>query len=366
MALRTEEFLINIGPQHPSTHGVFRVVLGLEGEKVVSVEPHIGYLHRGVEKIAENRTYHQFIPYTDRMDYVGAMLSNWGYVRAVEKLAQIEVPRRAEYIRVIVGELQRIASHLIAIGTGGMDAGSYTFFLYAFREREEILRLFEKICGARLTYSYFRFGGVSRDLNSDFERGTRRFLKSFFQKLDEYYDLLFGNPIFLRRTRGVGVLPAEVALEAGASGPVLRGSGVERDLRKIEGYSVYGDFEFEVPIGKKGDVWDRLWVRLEEMRQSARIVNQALDGLPEGSYQTPVPRYLSPPPGEAYAAVEGTKGELGFFIVSDGSYKPYRLKVRSPAYANLALLPYLLTGSQLADLPVILGSLDPVFGEVDR
>lgn len=366
MALRTEEFLINVGPQHPSTHGVFRVVLGLEGEKVVSVEPHIGYLHRGVEKIAENRTYHQFIPYTDRMDYVGAMLSNWAYVRAVEKLAGIEVPPRAEYIRVIVGELQRIASHLVSLGTGGLDAGAFTFFLYAFREREEILRLFEKICGARLTYSYFRFGGVSRDINSEFEKGVRKFLKTFPSKLDEYRELLFENPIFLRRTKGVGVLPAEVALEAGASGPVLRGSGVARDLRKIEGYSVYKDFEFLVPTGKNGDSWDRFWVRLEEMRQSAEIIRQALDGLPEGDFQTPVPRYLSPPPGEAYAAVEGTKGELGFYVVSDGSFKPYRLKVRSPAYANLALLPYLLTGSQLADFPIILGSLDPVFGEVDR
>lgn len=366
MALRTEEFLINVGPQHPSTHGVFRIVLGLEGEKVVSVEPHIGYLHRGVEKIAENRTYHQFIPYTDRMDYVGAMLSNWGYVRAVEKLAGIEVPPRAEYIRVIVGEFQRIASHLIALGTGGLDTGAFTFFLYAFREREEILRLFEKICGARLTYSYLRIGGVSRDINSDFEKGTRKFLSDLLGKLDEYRDLLFENPIFLRRTKGIGILPAEVALEAGASGPVLRGSGVERDLRKLEGYSVYKEFEFVVPTGKKGDSWDRFWVRLEEMRQSAEIIRQALDGLPEGSFQTPVPRYLSPPPGEAYAAVEGTKGELGFYVVSDGSYKPYRLKVRSPAYANLALLPYLLTGSQLADFPIILGSLDPVFGEVDR
>jgi NADH-quinone oxidoreductase subunit D len=367
MAVETREFLLNMGPQHPSTHGVLRVILKLDDELVLEAEPVIGYLHRGVEKIAENRTYKQFIPHTDRMDYLSSMLNNWGYVRAVEKLAGIEIPKRAEYIRVIVGELNRIASHLMSIGPTGLDAGAFTLFLYAFRERERILTILEKACGARMTYAYFRFGGVTQDLNNDFINACREFLKEFPERVKEYEDLFVENPIFKKRAKGVGVLSKELALSCGASGPVLRGSGIPRDLRKTEGYSVYSQFDFEVPVGENGDSWDRTWVRLEEMRQSARIIEQALENISEGPYLNPdVPRLLMPPPGEAYAAVESPRGEQGYFVVSDGSYKPYRVKVRSPAFSNLSLLPHLLPGHQLADVPIILGSLDPVFGEVDR
>ncbi len=367
MARETKEFLLNMGPQHPSTHGVLRLILKLEDEVVLEAEPMIGYLHRGVEKIAENRTYKQFIPHTDRLDYVSSMLNNWGYIRAVEKLAQIEVPERAEYIRVIVGELNRIASHLISLGTEGLDAGAFTLLLYAFREREEILRILEKACGARMTYSYIRFGGVSQDLNSDFIDRCREFLKEFPKRVKEYEDLFVENPVFKKRAKGVGVLSKELAFSYGASGPVLRGSGVPRDLRKVEGYSVYPQFDFHIPVGENGDSWDRIWVRLEEMRQSARIVEQALENLPSGPYFNPdVPRLLMPPVGEVYAAIESPRGEQGYFIVSDGSFKPYRVKVRSPAFSNLSLLPHLLPGHHLADIPIILGSLDPVFGEVDR
>ncbi len=367
MAVETREFLLNMGPQHPSTHGVFRVILKIEDEVVLEAEPVIGYLHRGVEKIAENRTYKQVIPHTDRLDYVSSMLNNWGYVRAVEKLADIEVPERAEYIRVIVGELNRIGSHLIALGTAALDVGAFTLFLYAFRERERILTILEKVCGARMTYSYLRFGGVSQDINDDFINACREFLKDFPEKLREYNDLLIQNPIFKQRTKGVGVLSKELALSCGASGPTLRASGIPRDLRKDEGYSVYPQLEFEVPVGERGDSWDRTWVKMEEMKQSARLVEQALENLPQGDYlNKEVPHVLTPPPGEAYAAVESSRGEQGYFVVSDGSIKPYRLKIRSPAFSNLSLLPHLLPGCQLADVPVILGSLDPVFGEVDR
>ncbi|MCK4776823.1 MAG: NADH-quinone oxidoreductase subunit D [Actinomycetia bacterium] len=367
MVLKKQEMILNMGPQHPSTHGVFRAVLTLDGENIIELKPHIGYLHRGVEKIAENRTYLQFIPYTDRLDYVSAMFNNWVYVKAVEELAGIEVPERAEYIRVIVAELNRIASHLVFLTTAGLDTGALTPFFYFFSDRDRILDLFEEISGARLTYNYLRFGGVKNDINKKFIEGTKDLIKYLRSKIDEYENLLLRNYIFLERTKGIGILSTDLALEYGVSGPVLRASNFNWDLRKDEPYSVYEKFDFNITIGKNGDCWDRYWVRLEEIRQSLNITEQAIDSLPAGDFKTKgVPLMLKPPKGEIYTHIESPRGEQGVYINSDGSEKPYRLKWRSPAYANLSILPEMAKGSQIPDLVVIIGSLDPVFGEVDR
>lgn len=365
--IETQELFINMGPQHPSTHGVLRVALRLNGETVIEAKPDIGFLHRSIEKMAEARTYAQFLPFTDRLDYVSSMLNNFAYVTAVEKLAGIPVPERAEFIRVIMAEFNRIASHLVYLGISGIDTGALTAFFYCFREREHILDLFEDVCGARLTYSYFRFGGLSQDLPPDFKEKAADLLALLRPKIDEYEKLLLNNYIFKKRNKDVGILSSQDALSYSCSGPVLRASGVEWDLRKAEPYSVYGRFDFDVPLGTVGDCWDRNWVRLEEMRQSIKIIAQALEMLPEGPVQTPgVPRLLQPPPGEVYTHIESPRGELGFYIVSDGSIHPYRLKIRSPAFSNLSVLPLLAQSTQIADLVVIIGSLDPVFGEVDR
>jgi NADH-quinone oxidoreductase subunit D len=366
MVTNRQEFLINMGPQHPSTHGVFRLVLDLDGETVVSAEPEIGFLHRGMEKISENRTYEQVLPLTDRLDYLNSMGNNIAYTMAVEKLAGIEVPERALYIRVIMAELNRIASHLISIGTQGLEVGAYTVFLHCFRERERILDLFEMASGARLTYSYFRFGGVSRDLPDGWADEARAFLDLFLERVDEYETLLIQNPIYLKRARDIGVITRELALSYGASGPVLRSTGIPWDLRKTDPYLVYDRFDFDIPVGEHGDVWERSWIRLEEMRQSVAIIRQALDTMPEGPVQDGYSRYVVPPAGYAYVAVESPRGELGFFVVSDGGAKPFRLKVRSPAFVNLSLVSELVSGVKIADVPLIIGSLDPVFGEVDR
>jgi len=362
----TEEFLVNMGPQHPSTHGVLRMMLRLDGEVVLEATPHIGYLHRGIEKIAENRTYPQFIPFTDRLDYVTSMSNNWAYVGAVEKLMEIQVPERAEYIRVIMAELNRIASHLIWFGTFALDLGAVTPFLYAFREREQILDLFEMVCGQRLTYNYLRIGGVSQNLPIRFVEKTRKFIKYFPPRIDEYDDLLSRNSIFLLRTKGIGILDPKLAIDYGATGPVLRGSGVKWDLRKDEPYGIYEKFDFEIPRGEIGDCYDRYQVRMNEMRQSARIVEQALDSLPEGEIMAKIPRVIKPPAGEVYFRIESSRGELGFFVVSDGSPKPYRLKIRSPAFSNLSVISELVKGYKIADLVAILGSIDIVLGEIDR
>ncbi len=365
--VRTETLELNVGPQHPSTHGVLRMNLTLDGEVIVKAQPHIGYLHRGIEKMAENRTYQQIIPLTDRLDYVGSVLNNFGYCHAVEKLAGIEVPERAEYLRVISGELARIGSHLAAIFASGADSGAITMFFYAFREREPVLDLLEAVCGARLTFNYHRIGGVSGDAPDGWLEQVGKVCEALKPAVDDLQNLLLNNIIFKERTQGVGVLSAEDALRWGASGPVLRGSGVAVDMRRSDPYSVYDRFEFDVPTGENGDSWDRMLVRYEEVRQSIRIIEQAIDGIPDGDYiNRDVPRLLSPEPGECYGHVEGTKGELGFFLVSDGSPKPYRLKIRSCAYSNLALTELLVPGHNISDLVIILGSLDPVFGEVDR
>lgn len=361
------EIFINMGPQHPSTHGVFKLVLKLDGETVVDAEPEIGYLHRSVEKIAENRTYEQVLPLTDRLDYVNAMGNNLAYVLAVEKAAGIEVPERANAIRVVMAELNRIASHLISLGTQGLEVGSHTVFLYCFRERERILDLFEKASGGRLTYTYFRFGGVSKDLPAGWIEEALEFLEDFEDKMKEYWILLLGNPIYRGRTFGIGVISPETALSYGASGPVIRGSGIPYDLRKSSPYLIYDQLDFEVPVGENGDVWDRAFVRFEEMKQSVNIIRQVLKNMPSGPVLSREARYVVIEKGvKSYHAVESPRGELGFFIISEGTEKPYRLKIRSPAFVNLSMIKEVIKGEKLADVPLILGSLDPVFGEVDR
>jgi len=363
----TNELVINMGPQHPSTHGVLRVVLRLDGEKVVDADVVIGYLHRGIEKLSENRNWTQIILLTDRMDYVAAATSNVGYCETVEKMLQIEVPRRARYVRTIVCELQRIASHCLWIGTHAMDIGAMTVFLYAFRERELILDLFEELCGARLTYNSMRIGGLPQEIPSGWDKKVLEFCKIMDAKLYEYEELLTHNRIWLERTKNIGVLTAQQAIDLGLSGPPLRGSGVPRDLRKDEPNAAYDEMDFDIAIGVAGDTYDRYLVRLEEFRQSLRIIRQATEGLPEGPIVGKVPRLIKPPAGETYHAIESPKGELGYFIVSDGkSTNPYRFRVRPPSFCNLQALAPMVRGHMVADVVALIGSLDVVLGEVDR
>ena len=367
MAIKTEPVTINLGPQHPSTHGVFRLRVTFDGEVVIDVEPVFGYLHRGTEKLAESRTYVQIVTLTDRLDYVASMSNNLAYVRAVEKLAGIEVPEHAMYLRVISAELQRIASHLMATGFLLNDMGAFaTPLMYCFRERERILDLFEMLCGARITLSYMRPGGVFQEPPEEFWPALDIFLDDLPGYLDELEDLITGNEIVLARTRGVGVLSAEQAINASVTGPMLRASSVQWDLRKADPYEVYDRFEFDVPIGASGDTFDRYLVRVLEMRESLKIVRQAVRGIPDGPARTETPFNVRPPEGDAYAAVEGPKGELGFFLVSDGGIAPYRCKIRAPSYINLTVLRDMLVGWKMADLITIFGSVDVVMGEVDR
>ena len=363
----TDELVINMGPQHPSTHGVLRVVLRLDGERVVDADVVIGYLHRGIEKLSENRDWTQIILLTDRMDYVAAATNNLGYCETVEKLMQVEVPRRARYIRTVLSELQRLASHLVWLGTHAMDIGAVTVFLYCLRERELILDLFEEYCGARLTYNSMRIGGLPGDLPPGWDRKAREICDLVDEKVVEYEQLLTQNRIWLERTRGVGVISAADAVAMGFCGPPLRASGVYRDVRVDEPYAAYEELQFDIPIGAAGDTYDRYLVRLEEIRQSTRIVRQALDGLPDGPVMGKVPRLIKPPAGETYHAIESPKGELGFFIVSDGkSLSPWRFRVRPPSFTNLQLLPKLVRGHLVADVVALIGTIDIVLGEVDR
>ncbi len=367
MAIKTEPFVINMGPQHPSTHGVFRMRLTLDGEVVIELEPIFGYLHRGIEKLVEGRTYAQIIPITDRLDYVASMSNNLAYVVAVEKLAGIPVPERAEYLRVIMAELQRIASHLIAVGSFLNDCGAYfTPFMYMYREREDIVDLFDMVCGQRLTYNYMRIGGVSHDIPDEFLVALDKFVRRMPHFIDEYDQLLAENEILLARAKGVGILSKEQAINSSASGPVLRGSGVEWDIRKADPYSVYDRFDFDIPTGSVGDCYDRYRVRMAEMRQSVRIIRQAMEQLPPGEVRSEVPPLLRPPVGEAYGHIEGPKGELGFYLVSDGSIAPYRLHVRPPTLINLTTLRDITIGWKIQDVVAILGSIDICLGEVDR
>jgi NADH-quinone oxidoreductase subunit D len=365
--LHTPPYVVNIGPQHPSTHGVFRIKVTLDGERILDAEMVLGYLHRSMEKLAEERTYTQNIPFTDRMDYLAAMTGNLGYCLAAEKLAGIEVPERASYLRVIFAELQRIASHCMANGTFVNDCGAWqTPLMYMFREREKILDLFEMTCGARLTTNYMRIGGVAFDVPDEWYPSIAKLMAEMPDRISEYEAMLLDNEILLVRSRDVGVLAPDVAINASASGPLLRGSGIAWDVRKADPYCVYDRFDFDIPVGHKGDCFDRFIVRVEEMRQSVRIIRQALEQLPGGPVSVPVPLALRPEPGEAYARIESPKGELGFYLVSDGSSAPYRWHVRSPSLINLSVLKEMTVGQTIADAIVTLGSIDINVGEVDR
>jgi len=389
--LKGEKMVLNVGPSHPATHGVLRLVLELDGEEIVNVMPDIGYLHRGDEKIAENMTYTQFIPYTDRLDYLAPLANNVAYAYAVEKLLGIDVPPRCRVIRVICAELARISSHLLGIGAMSMDIGAMTVFLYTFREREKIYDLCECICGARFTTSYTRIGGLANDMPPEFAPMARKFLKEFPATIDEVDKLLTRNRIFIERNRDIGVLSKQDAIDLGVTGPNLRGSGVEWDIRKAHPYSSYEEFEFDVPVGTVGDCFDRYLVRMEEMRQSVRILQQAIDRIPDGPWNSPdakislpekkavltkmeelihqfinVTEGINAPPGEVYFSAENPKGELGFYIVSKGGGSPHRLKIRSPSFVNLQALPVLARGHMVSDMVAILGSIDFVMGECDR
>jgi len=364
--LDANELVINMGPQHPATHGVLRVILKLDGEKVVGTECVIGYLHRGVEKIAENRTYQQFAPYVDRMDYVAAVTNGMGYCEAVEKLLGAEIPPRAQYTRMALAELQRIASHLLWLGTHALDLGAMTPVFYTFREREEILKIFESYCGARLTTHAFRIGGLQYDLYDNFERDCRKFCDYFLPKIDEYEELLTTNRIWLSRTKNVGVLSAEDAVGLGSTGPVLRGSGVRWDVRKAQPYEAYDKVEFEVPTGERGDTYDRYLVRVQEMRQSVRIIRQCVERIEPGPIFGKVGKVIKPPVGEVYHSIEAPKGELGYFVVSDGTVTPYRVRVRPPSFVNLQAFDTMVRGHLVADVVAIIGTIDIVLGEVDR
>lgn len=367
MVIKTEPFVVNIGPVHPSTHGVFRMRATLDGEVILDIEPVFGYLHRGIEKLAEERTYTQIIPLTDRLDYLASMSNNLAYVLAVEKLAGIAVPERAEYLRVIMAELQRIASHLIGVGAFLNDCGAFmTPILYMIREREKILDLFEMVSGQRLTYNYMRIGGVSHDIPEEFLPALDKFIKVMPGFIDEYDQLLKENEILLARSKGVGILSREQAINISASGPVLRASGVKWDIRKVDPYSIYDRFEFEIPTGGAGDCYDRYRVRVEEMRQSVRILKQAVEKLPPGEVRSEVSHLVRPPAGEAYGHIEAPKGELGFYLVSDNSIAPYRFHVRAPSLLNLTALREMVVGWKVADVLAIFGSIDICMGEVDR
>ncbi len=371
----SERLMMNMGPQHPSAHGVFRMILTLHGETVVGVEAMIGYLHRCHEKLGETLTYVQYPTIASKTDYVAAMTSELAYVSAAEKIGQIEVPKRAQYLRVLVAELQRIASHCLWLGTwcmdmGGALGGGATLFLYCFRERETILDLFEALTGARLLYGFHQVGGTRYDLPAGWADQCRATVDAFEGRLDEYEAMLEGNPFFLVRTRGVGVISRELAQAVGVSGPLIRGSGVAYDVRRAEPYSSYADFDFAVPVETAGDCFARYRVRMREFRESIKIVRQVLDGLPEGPISSrPGVKSVGQvrlPKGEAYARVEGPRGEVGCYLIADGGPKPYRMKWRGASFSNLSVLPHILIGGKVADVVAIMGSVDPVFGEVDR
>lgn len=394
MAANTNETMtINMGPQHPSTHGVLQLILELDGEIVQKATPHIGFLHRGVEKLSEHRTYHQIIPLTDRLDYLAPMSNNLGYVLAVEKLLGItdQIPERAERIRVIMAELTRLKSHLVWLACHALDIGAMTVFLYCFRERENITDIYEKVSGARMTSNYFRVGGLSEDLPEGLDRTIREFVESMPAHIEEYEGLLTGNKIWQKRTIGVGEISAEDAIDVGLTGPGLRASGVDWDLRRDNPYSGYDDYDFEVPVREDCDTFGRYKVRLDEMRQSCRIILQALDKLKVGPILADCPKVVLPPkkdvvntieglihhfkiitegfkpePGEIYQGVEAPKGELGYYLVSDGSAHPYRMRIRPPSFVNLQALPQMVEGKLLADVIAVIGTLDIVLGEIDR
>jgi NADH-quinone oxidoreductase subunit D len=360
-------FYLNLGPQHPSTHGVLRIVLEMDGEYIVNSDPVIGYGHRAHEKMAELRTYQQYLPNMGRVDYLHALAYNQCWCMAVEKLTGLVVPERAEFIRVITSELNRISSHLLWFGAYLMDLGAFTPFLYCFDDREQILDLLDRLTGSRLTYCFYRFGGVPVDIDAEFIAGCREFVKRLRSRWDDYDNLVTKNIIFIHRTRDVGLLTQEQAIKYGVTGPPLRGSGIAYDIRKSEPFSAYPQFDFEIPVGEQGDVLDRYLVRIREMEQSLRIIEQALDKLPEGPIMAEkVPKRLKPAEGEVYAAVETARGEFGIYLVSKGDVKPYRVKLRVPSFSNLSVLPELIKDTMVADAVAILGSIDLVIPEIDR
>ena len=388
---KRETMTINMGPQHPATHGVLRIELDLDGETIVDARPIVGYLHTGIEKTMEAKTYTQALTMTDRMDYLAPMSNNLVYVGAVEKLMEVDVPPRAEYVRVIMTELTRLASHLVWLGTHAIDIGAMSMLLYCFREREKIVQMYEFVSGVRMMSSYFRVGGLAQDIPAGFDKRVQDILDTFPARIDEYEGLLTNNRIWLNRTVGVGTISAEDAIDAGLSGPSLRGSGVAWDIRKSNPYSYYDKFEFDIPVGKNGDVFDRYKVRLEEMRQSLRIVTQAVGGIPEGPFITTdkkislpskketlqgmeqlihhfkiVVHGFTPPKGDVYFAIESPKGEIGCYLVSDGTKKPYRVHFRPPSFVNISALPQLVRGRMVADVIACIGSIDIVLGEIDR
>lgn len=385
------EMILNMGPQHPATHGVLRLVLRLDGEKVTACVPELGYLHRGYEKMAENMSYYEFIPHTDRLDYLAPMCNNVAWVLAVEKLAGIEVPPRAQYIRMLISELSRIASHLIAIGSFAMDVGALTVFLWTIREREKILDIWDIICGARFTNSYTRIGGVANDMQPDAEEKARWFINQFEENLVECEKLLNTNRIFIDRLEGIGVISGEDALDLGLTGPSLRGSGIDYDVRRYQPYLFYNEMDFKVITYKEGDCLARYFVRVDEMRESAKIVRQILDKIPRGEVKANQPKKvlpqkhevyskmeelihdfmivnfgINPPVGEIYHAVENPKGELGFYFVSKGEGHPWKCKIRSPSFNNLQAMSHLVKGNMVSDVVAIIGSIDPVMGEADK
>ncbi|MCK5125958.1 MAG: NADH dehydrogenase (quinone) subunit D [candidate division Zixibacteria bacterium] len=382
---------INLGPQHPATHGVLQVVLDLDGETVVNATPHLGYLHTGIEKTAEDKLYYKALPLTDRMDYLAPMSNNLGYVLAVEKLLGLEVPEKVQYVRVLLAEITRLNNHLVWIGTHALDVGAMSMLLYAFREREMIMDIYEAVAGARMMSSYFRIGGLAKELPADFDKRVNKLLEVYPDKLNQYEDLLTNNRIWIKRLTGVGAITAEQALDLSLTGPVLRSTGVNYDLRKTHPYSGYEKFDFEVPLGKNGDCMDRYSIRLIEMRESLKIIRQALDGMPEGPYKADAPGIVLPdkekvmtemealifhfkiitegfkvPAGSYYMGIESPKGELGYYMVSDGGTKPYRMRVRPPSLINLQALSPMVVGGKIADVITCIGSIDIVLGEVDR
>ncbi len=360
------DLMINMGPQHPSTHGVFRLVIWVDGERIIKSEPHVGYLHRGSEKISESERYNQIVTLFDRLDYVGNLNNELAFCLAVEKLMDITVPDRAEYIRVILCELNRIASHMLFYGVYGLDAGAMTPMLYGFRERERIQDLFQKVTGARMMHNYIRIGGVKEELPSDFNNRMTILLDDLKRGVDECDQLLSGNEMFLARTKNIGILDAGDAIDYGVSGPTLRASGVAEDVRVTDTYSIYDRFDFGIPLGINGDCWDRYYVRIEEMRESIKIIENAMRDMPKGDTIAKVRRIARPPKGESFVRTESPRGDLGVFVVSDGTDMPYRVKVRAPSFANLQALQLMLEGAYLADAVLILGSIDIIMGEVDR
>ncbi len=392
LKLLTKELTINMGPQHPATHGVLRLVVDLDGETVVKCTPYVGYLHRGVEKLAEHRNYMQILPLTDRLDYISSMSNNIGYCTAVEKLFGITLTERTEYIRTIVGELSRIANHLLWLATHALDIGAMTVFLYCFREREQIMDLFERLCGARLTVTYTRIGGLKNDVDAQWLEDLYAFTNEFPMRVEQYETLIDQNRIWLRRTKGIGVISAEEAINWGLSGPTLRGSGVPYDVRNIEPYGVYDKVKWEVCTAKNGDIYDRYRVRMDEFRQSNSIIKQCIEQIPDGPIMSDAPKFTLPakdkvlsdmehlihhfvlitkgpqtaPEGELYVPTEVPKGELGFHFVSDGEGKPYRMRIRSPSFVHVSALPTICEGELIADVIANIGSIDIVLGECDR